>query len=78
MNQLLIPAKPIAVKIIDFGADPDRPTWETVAQLSGGSYPNLPPSAFPDPTTAVNYLPELRPMARLFLGPLHGPASSQS
>ena len=48
------PAKPIAVNIIDFGADPDRATWETVAHLSGGSYQNLPTSASPDLTTVVN------------------------
>ncbi len=48
------PAKPIAVNIIDFGADPDRATWEAVAQLSGGSYQNLPTSASPELATAVN------------------------
>jgi Bacterial extracellular solute-binding protein len=48
------PAKPIAVNIIDFGADPDRATWEAVAQLSGGSYQNLPTSASPDLATAIN------------------------
>lgn len=48
------PAKPIAVNIIDFGADPDRATWEAVAQLSGGSYQNLETSASPDLATAVN------------------------
>ncbi|ORA13930.1 substrate-binding domain-containing protein [Mycobacterium arosiense] len=48
------PAKPIAVNVIDFGADPDRATWEAVAQLSGGSYQNLPTSASPDLASAVN------------------------
>jgi hypothetical protein len=48
------PAKPIAVNIIDFGGDPDRATWEAVAQLSGGSYQNLPTSATPDLATAIN------------------------
>lgn len=47
------PAKPIAVNIIDFGTDPDRPTWEAVARLSGGSYQNLPTSASPDLATAI-------------------------
>ncbi|MEB3981346.1 substrate-binding domain-containing protein [Mycobacterium sp. 663a-19] len=47
------PAKPIAVNVIDFGADPDRPTWEAVAQLSGGSYQNLPTSASPALATAI-------------------------
>jgi hypothetical protein len=48
------PAKPIAVNIIDFGADPDRATWEAVAQLSGGSYQNLATSTSPDLATAIN------------------------
>ncbi|OBJ22357.1 substrate-binding domain-containing protein [Mycobacterium sp. 1245801.1] len=48
------PAKPIAVNVIDFGADPDRATWEAVAQLSGGSYQNLATSAAPDLASAVN------------------------
>lgn len=48
------PAKPIAVNVIDFGADPDRTTWEAVAQLSGGGYQNLATSASPDLATAVN------------------------
>jgi hypothetical protein len=48
------PAKPIAVNVIDFGADPDRATWEAVAQLSGGSYQNLSTSASPDLATAIN------------------------
>ena len=48
------PAKPIAVNVIDFGADPDRATWEAVAQLSGGSYRNLNTSASPDIAAAIN------------------------
>jgi secreted protein with Ig-like and vWFA domain len=48
------PAKPIAVNVIDFGADPDRATWEAVAQLSGGAYQNLSTSASPDLATALN------------------------
>jgi hypothetical protein len=48
------PAKPIAVNVIDFGADPDRATWEAVAQLSGGSYQNLATSASPDLAAAIN------------------------
>lgn len=48
------PAKPIAVNVIDFGADPDRATWEAVAQISGGGYQNLTTSASPDLATAVN------------------------
>jgi len=48
------PAKPIAVNVIDFGADPDRATWAAVAQLSGGSYQNLATSASPDLVAAIN------------------------
>ncbi len=48
------PAKPIAVNVIDFAADPDRATWEAVAQLSGGSYQNLATSASPDLATAIS------------------------
>ncbi len=48
------PAKPIAVNVIDFGADPDRATWEAVAQLSGGGYHNLGTSASPDLAAAIN------------------------
>jgi len=48
------PAKPIAVNVIDFGGDPDRATWEAVAQLSGGGYQDLTTSASPDLATALN------------------------
>jgi hypothetical protein len=48
------PAKPIAVNVIDFGADPDRATWEAVSQISGGTYQNLATSASPDLASAVN------------------------
>jgi hypothetical protein len=51
------PAKPVAVNVIDFGSDPDRATWESVAKLSGGGYQNLATSASPELTTAVtNFL----------------------
>ena len=48
------PGKPIAINVIDFGADSDRATWEAVVQLSGGSYQNLATSASPDLATALN------------------------
>jgi hypothetical protein len=47
------PAKPVAINVIDFGADPDRAAWEGVAQISGGVYQNLSTSASPDLATAV-------------------------
>ncbi len=48
------PARPVAVNVIDFGGDPDRATWEAVAQLSGGSYQNLSTSATPDLANAIS------------------------
>lgn len=47
------PARPVAINVIDFGSDPDRSAWESVAQTSGGSYQNLSRSDSPDLTTAV-------------------------
>jgi hypothetical protein len=48
------PARPVMINVIDFGADPDRATWEAVAQISGGSYQNLATSASPELATAVD------------------------
>lgn len=45
--------KPVAVNVIDFGGDPDRATWESVAQITGGNYQNLNSSAGPEITTAL-------------------------
>jgi len=42
------PAKPVEINVIDFGGDPDRATWEAVAQLSGGTYQNLASMARPN------------------------------
>ncbi len=47
------PARPVAINVIDFGGDPDRATWESVAQISGGGYQNLSTSASPDLTSAL-------------------------
>lgn len=46
-------AKPVAVDVIDFGGDPDRSTWEAVAQATGGTYQNVASSAGPEFTAAV-------------------------
>ena len=54
VRQSADPARPVAVNVIDVGADPDRPTWEAVARLSGGTYQNLATSASPDLATAVD------------------------
>ena len=48
--------KPVAINVIDLGDDPDRATWEAVAQLSGGSYQNVGGSDSPDLATAVTTL----------------------
>jgi hypothetical protein len=50
------PKRPVAVNVIDFGDDPDRPIWEAVAQLSGGSYQNLASSDSPELATALSKL----------------------
>jgi hypothetical protein len=47
------PARPVAVNVIDFGDDPDRATWQAVAQASGGSYQNLSSSASPELSAAI-------------------------
>jgi len=47
------PDRPVAVNIIDFGDDPDRETWESVAHITGGSYQNLASSASPEMATAI-------------------------
>jgi hypothetical protein len=54
IRQSIDPAKPVAVNIIDFGPDPDRPAWEEVAKISSGSYRNLDTSASPDLAAAVD------------------------
>jgi hypothetical protein len=46
-------AKPVAVNVIDFGADSDRATWEAVAEISGGSYQNLASSNSPELNSAL-------------------------
>ncbi len=46
-------AKPIAINVIDFGADSDRATWEAIAQTSGGNYQNLSTSTSPDLASAI-------------------------
>ncbi|WP_319452404.1 MULTISPECIES: hypothetical protein [unclassified Mycobacterium] len=47
------PARPVAINVIDFGGDPDRGTWEAVAQSTGGSYQNLNSSAGPELAAAI-------------------------
>jgi hypothetical protein len=47
------PARPVAVNVIDFGADPDQSTWQSVAQITGGTYQNVDSSTSPDLTAAI-------------------------
>ena len=47
------PERPVAINVIDFGADSDRATWEAVARTTRGKYQNLPTSATPELTTAI-------------------------
>jgi len=47
------PAKPVAINVIDIGDDPDRASWEAVAQLSGGTYQNVATSDSPELANAV-------------------------
>jgi hypothetical protein len=53
VKQTFSPAKPVAINVIDFGGDPDRATWEAVAQSTGGNYQNVASSAGPELTAAV-------------------------
>jgi hypothetical protein len=48
------PNRPLPINVISFGGDPDRPTWEAVTRLSGGSYQELPTSAGPDLLAAIS------------------------
>jgi hypothetical protein len=50
------PSRPVAVNVINVGDDPDRATWEAVAQISGGTYQNVPGSDSPELVTALNQM----------------------
>jgi hypothetical protein len=39
------PKRPVAINVIDVGDDSDRPTWEAVVRLSGGTYQSVPPDS---------------------------------
>jgi hypothetical protein len=54
VRQTFQAGRPVAVNVIDFGADPDRSTWEAVAQISGGTYQNVASSVGPDLATALS------------------------
>ncbi len=48
--------RPVAVNVINLGDDPDRATWEAVAEASGGQYRSVPNSADPALGDAVAQL----------------------
>jgi hypothetical protein len=50
------PVKPVAVNVIDVGDDPDRATWQAVAQITGGQYQGVPASDSPEMTSVINDL----------------------
>ncbi|ORV45561.1 hypothetical protein AWC02_13450 [Mycolicibacter engbaekii] len=50
------PQRPVAVNVIDFGADADQATWRAVAQLSGGTYQNVRAGDSPELGAALNSL----------------------
>jgi serine/threonine protein kinase len=45
--------RPVAINVIDFGGDPDRPVWEEITRLSGGSYQEVATSDSPDLLAAI-------------------------
>jgi len=47
------PDRPVVVNVIDLGNDPDQPAWTAVAQLTGGTYQNLPTAGGPQFTTTL-------------------------
>jgi hypothetical protein len=45
--------RPVAINVIDIADDSDSATWQSVAQLSGGTYRSFPASDSPDLVAAV-------------------------
>ena len=43
----------MAINVIGFGGDPDRPVWESITRLSGGSYQEIAASDSPELAAAV-------------------------
>lgn len=54
LRNAIDPNRRVAVNVIDLGGDPDRPTWEAVAQLTGGSYQEVPRTDSPDLIGAIS------------------------
>lgn len=47
------PNRPVSVNVIGIGGDPDRPVWEAVTAMTGGSYADVPTSDSPDLVAAI-------------------------
>lgn len=45
--------RPVEVNVIDIGDDPDHSTWESVAQISGGTFQSVPSADSPDLIAAI-------------------------
>lgn len=45
--------RPVEVNVIDIGDDPDHSTWESVAQMSGGTFQSVPSADSPDMIAAI-------------------------
>jgi hypothetical protein len=45
--------KPVAINVIDFGGDPDRATWEAIAETTGGGYQSVSSSTSSDLAAAI-------------------------
>ena len=53
IKSVIDPNRPVAINVIDFGADPDRSVWEAITQLSGGSYQQVAGADSPDLLAAI-------------------------
>ncbi|MGV0836488.1 substrate-binding domain-containing protein [Mycolicibacterium thermoresistibile] len=56
IRQTFDPQRPIAVNVIDFGEDSDVPTWQAIAETTGGTYVNLPTSDTPELTATITQM----------------------
>lgn len=56
LTSALDPNRPVAVNVIDIGDDPDRPVWEAITELTGGSYARVPAADSPELVAAVSQM----------------------
>ncbi len=54
VKSALDPERPVAINVVDIGDDPNRPVWEAVAGLTGGSYAAVPAADSPELVAAVS------------------------